>query len=105
MGSDGFDLRRDQTPIYEKFVVKEGHAYRIYAERNARPFSRLARDALLNTDDLCEIFGCSMRTIYRWVSERGLEPEFQVGREYLFTKGEILEWFEENGPERGRPPM
>ena len=48
-------------------------------------------------------FEVSLRTIYRWVAEHDLRPEYYEGRVYLFTKAEILEWWDENRPQPGRP--
>ena len=70
-------------------------------------FSELADDALLDTAELCYLFGCSARTLYRWINERGLRPRGQVGRELFFAKGDVVKWFyssnRPSGP--GRPKL
>jgi excisionase family DNA binding protein len=102
--TDELDLERDREPLHQKFIVKQGHGYRIYAERDAKPFNKLPDEALLDSADLCELFGCSTRTLYRWVAERDLDAKYKVGREYLFEKGDVLAWWKKTRPQRGRPP-
>jgi excisionase family DNA binding protein len=97
-------LERAGTPIHRKFILTgPGGNSQIFAEPQARPFSRLDDDAFLDTADLCRIFQVSPRTIYRWMAERDLRWDMKVGREYLFTKADILEWYDENRPITGRP--
>jgi excisionase family DNA binding protein len=50
---------------------------------------------LLDSADLCALFGISTRTIYRWIGERDLPVAAKVGREYLFAKGDVSEWVED----------
>jgi excisionase family DNA binding protein len=98
-------LERDPTPIRRKIVVRSsGGGYQVYMDAQERPFSRLAKDALLDTADLCQLFGCSSRTVYRWMAERKLRWDRRVGREYLFCKDDVLEWWADNRPPLGRPP-
>jgi excisionase family DNA binding protein len=88
-----------------KFVLTgAGGGPRIYADAQERTFGRLAADDLLDTADLCRIFGCSTRTIYRWIAEEGLRWDIKVGRDYLFRKDDIVEFYNEGLPQRGRPP-
>jgi excisionase family DNA binding protein len=101
---DESPLKRDQTPVHRKFILTGPGGYsEIFAEPQARPFSRLEDDAFLDTADLCRIFQVTQRTIYRWIAERDLQWDTRVGREYLFTKGDILDWYEDNRPVTGRP--
>jgi excisionase family DNA binding protein len=98
-------LRHDSTLVNRKIIVESASgATQVYADAEARPFSRLRNDDLLDTADICSVMGCSARTVYRWIAEEGLEPQWKVGRIYLFEKGEFLEWWEENEPIPGRPP-
>jgi excisionase family DNA binding protein len=102
---DNDDLEDDPTPINRKILVPStGGRYQVYMDAKRLPFYKLRKDALLDTSDLCKLFGCSMRTIYRWVEEQDLRPKHYEGRVYLFTKREILDWWEDNRPQRGRPP-
>jgi len=86
----------DRTPIHRKFIAKAaGGGHRILVDANPQPFRRLDDEDLLDSADLCALFGCSIRTVYRWISERDLPVTAKVGREYLFTKGDVWEWVEE----------
>jgi excisionase family DNA binding protein len=75
---------------------------RVFIEATARPFDELASTDLLDTRDVCRLFPCSRRTIYRWMAEGALRPHGKVGREFFFTKREVLRWFNER-PHLGRP--
>lgn len=87
------DLEDDDTPINRKFIGRgAGGGQRVLAEAKPQPFYKLDDEDLLDTADLCEIFGVSARTIYRWIAEDDLPVFEQVGRDYLFAKGELLEW-------------
>ena len=102
----GTSLERNQTPIHRKLVLPAaGGGKSTYVDFQARPFSRLAMDDYLGTADLCLIFGCSARTVYRWVADNNLRPSYTVSREFLFTKAEVLRWYENDRPTPGRPPM
>lgn len=70
-----------------------GGRSRVYVEAQQRKFSKLADADLIDTADLCRLFGCSTRTVYRWVERNGLGSAGKVGREFLFTKGEVVRWF------------
>lgn len=86
----------DRTPINRKFIgTAAGGGVRILAEARARPFANLGDDDLVDTADLCRIFGVSARTIYRWISEDDLPVFDKIGRDYLFAKGELLDWWAE----------
>ena len=85
-----------RAPIHRKFIVRgPGGGHRIFADAKAQTFHRLGDDDLLDSADLCALFGVSTRTIYRWISERDLPAAAKVGREYLFAKGDVWEWVEE----------
>lgn len=105
MAEEDTPLERDRTPIHRKIVARSsGGGHKVYMDAQARPFSRLADDDLLGTADLCELFGCSTRTVYRWMAERELRWDRKVGREYLFRKDDVVEWWQDNRPPLGRPP-
>ena len=102
--SDDDDLRRSQTPINPKVtVLAPGGGLMVYRDARTRPFSRLGMEDLLDTADLCLIFGCSARTVYRWMADFRLQPAAKVGRQFLFTKGDLLDWYADNRPSPGRP--
>ena len=83
----------DPTLIHPKVLVPAyGGQRKVFAERKPLQFKDLPASALLDTSDLCRIYGCSRRTIYRWMAERALQHVGQVGREYLFTKSGVIEW-------------
>ena len=87
------DLENDRTPIHRKFIARAASGgHRILVDANEQPFSKLDDDDLIDSADLCAIFGVSIRTIYRWISERELPFVAKVGREYLFAKGDVLDW-------------
>ena len=91
--------------FHRKFVVAgAGGGPRIYADAQERTFGRLAAEDLLDTADLCRIFGCSTRTIYRWIAEEDLRWDIKVGRDYLFRKDDIVAFYNDGLPQRGRPP-
>jgi excisionase family DNA binding protein len=86
----------DRAPIHRKFIARAaGGGHRILADAKAQAFHRLDDEALLDSTDLCALFGVSTRTIYRWISERDLPVAAKVGREYLFAKGDVWEWAED----------
>lgn len=95
----------DQVLVHRKVVAPgAGGRLRVYIEAQPRKFSKLADADLVDTADLCRLFGCSARTVYRWVERNGLCSAGKVGREFLFAKGEVVRWFSENRPRPGRPP-
>ena len=87
----------------KELVKAPGGGLRLYAEFKETPFSRLKPDSLLDSADISALFGVSMRTVYRWISEANLRPQGKVGRDYYFTKAEILRWHENDKPVLGRP--
>ncbi|HWY13684.1 MAG TPA: helix-turn-helix domain-containing protein [Rhizomicrobium sp.] len=90
------DLERDRTPINRKFIGRAaGGGHRVFVDASEQPFSKLDDEDLLDSTDLCAIFGVSSRTIYRWISEDDLPVHAQVGREYLFAKGDLLDWWDD----------
>ena len=86
-------LAGDPTPIHQKVLgpVYDGQR-KVFADPEVRKFKDLPGSALLDTSDLCRIYGCSRRTIYRWIADRALHYVGQVGREYLFSKSGLIEW-------------
>jgi len=100
-------LAENQTLIHRKLAVPAagGGLRVVYMDPTPLPFSQLAGDDLVDTADLCRIFSCSARTVYRWTAEASLARSFKVGREFLFTKAEILRWYAANAPRPGRPPL
>jgi excisionase family DNA binding protein len=98
-------LMKDRPELFHRklVVTGAGGGYRIYADAHAKTFGRLAAGDLLDTADLCRILGCSTRTIYRWISEEDLRWELKVGREYLFRKDDILDFYNQGRPQPGRP--
>lgn len=105
VGSDN-PLKDNPTPIHRKIIMRAvGGGWRAYMDPQARPFSALAGKDLLDTADLCLIFGCSARTVYRWINEYDLAHRFKAGRELLFAKADLVNWYAANRPRPGRPPM
>ena len=99
-------LSTNRTPIYLKQVGPGAGGGRIVVKTaRTAPFNKLGSDALIDTSDLCRLFGCSARTVYRWVAQNSLRPVGKIGREFLFTKGEVVRWFNANRPVSGRPPV
>lgn len=99
-------LARDKTPINRKLIrPAAGGGDKVYVDFKPRPFYLLEDLDLVDTADLCRVFRCSARTVYRWMEVHGLRPTRKVGREYLFTKREIMRWFDANRPRPGRPPV
>jgi len=77
-----------------------GGQLRILRESPPLPFSELTDNDMLDTAELCYLFSCATRTLYRWINERGLRPRVRVGRELYFTKADVMKWFRS----RNRPP-
>lgn len=99
-------LSANRTSISVKQVgIGVGGGHTVIKTARAVPFNRLRDDALIDTSDLCRIFGCSGRTVYRWVADYSLRPVGKIGREFLFTKREVVRWFNANRPVSGRPPV
>lgn len=76
---------------------------RVAYETKLFRFHELKSDDYLSTADLERYFRCSARTIYRWMSEEGLEPDDEVGREVFFEKRTVVNWEKRRRPKRGRP--
>lgn len=104
--------------VYDPFSIPDRVFFRKVAERlpsgqlrirhqgPAVPFNELTEADVLTTADLCYLFGCSARTLYRWINERALRPRGQVGRELLFTKSDVVKWFRNHRPPGpGRPKL
>ena len=104
VGTDN-PLESSPTPIHRKLPVPAvGGGWTAYMEPQALPFSELGPDDLLDTADLCRLFGISGRTVYRWINQVGLRPRFKAGRLWLFAKSDIVNWYAANRPRPGRPP-
>lgn len=98
------ELESCEVPIHRKRIGPgAGGGLRAFIDFEARPFWELGEDDLIDTSDLCQIFGTSLRTVYRWMSKHSLKPVRKVGREFLFRKGDVLSWYELNRPRPGRP--
>lgn len=80
---------------------------RVLRDASFLSFGELADGDLLDTSELCFLFGCSKRTLYRWISERGLRPRAGVGRELYFAKADVVNWFNSSNrpPGPGRPKL
>jgi len=90
--------------INRKLVVTGvGGGSKVYMDSQARPFSRLGNDDFLDTADICTLFGVSARTVYRWTADGKLRWDIKVGREWLFSKDDVLDFYEDNRPPLGRP--
>ena len=96
-----------RTPFNRKVLGRgPDGAPKVYVDFQARPFNELAPGDMLDTPDLCRLFRCSVRSVYRWVAEHSLQPAWKVGREFLFTKREVVRWYDANRPRPpGRPPI
>jgi Helix-turn-helix domain len=90
-------------PIHRKLVGRApGGGLRVFVDAKARPFAKLALDDLVDSADVCAVLGCSARSLYRWVGEGLLAPAGKYGRDYLFSKREVLRW-QAARPSAGRP--
>ena len=56
---------------------------------------------LININELSELTGLSVGTLYQWVSQRKI-PYVKVGRLTKFDLGRIKKWLEENSFEPKR---
>lgn len=100
------ELEANRTPIHRKQIgPASGGGLKAYVDFETLPFCELEKKDLIDTSDLCRIFGTSLRTIYRWMSDHELRPVRKAGREYLFRKGDVLSWYKNNRPRPGRPPQ
>ena len=96
-------LETSQTRVHRKRIGKDaGGRLRLFVDMAPMPFAQLAPNDLLDTQDVCRLFPCARRTIYRWLAEGALTPKGKVGREVYFTKREVLRWSDER-PLLGRP--
>lgn len=92
-----------QTLVHPKRVRADiGGQRRVFIDAKALPFAQLASTDLLDTRDVSRLFPCSRRTVYRWMAEGSLQPNGKLGREFFFTKREVLRWLNER-PHLGRP--
>jgi hypothetical protein len=67
------------------------------------PFGALPDDEWLTTADVLLYLGCGLRTLRRWISQRGLRPDGYYKKQLLFYKRTLLRWERSQRPKRGRP--
>ena len=92
-----------KTLVHRKQVRADiGGQARVFIDPKARRFEQLESSDLLDTRDVCRLFPCSRRTVYRWMAEGALRHHGKLGREFFFTKREVLRWLNER-PHLGRP--
>ncbi len=97
---------RRGVPLFCNKIVERSvtGGLRVLRENPPMPFARLRPDAFLDTEDLVRHFECSLLTVYRWISKRGLNPTRRIGRELFFKKRDVLAWEKKIGrPLPGRP--
>jgi hypothetical protein len=100
---DAFEEIR--TPIRRKVVGRgPGGGLRVFADMRETPFAELGPRDLLDTADICRIYGCSARTVYRWMADHELTPSGRAGRDYLFEKRALISWHKTHRPQPGRNP-
>ena len=59
-------------------------------------------DKLLSVEDVAELLGISIHSVYAWAS-KGRLPVVKIGTRTMFSPGEIARWVAENSrPERTR---
>lgn len=56
-------------------------------------------DKLLTTEELCQWFKVSRRTITTWRQEKGL-PFLKIGKAVRFEKQEVEKWITKNNAEK-----
>lgn len=99
------ELAANRTLIHRKRIgPAAGGGKRAFVDFEVLPFCELEDADLIDTSDLCQTFGVSLRTVYRWMSDHSLRPVTNVGREFLFKKGDVLRWYGQHRPRPGRPP-
>jgi predicted DNA-binding transcriptional regulator AlpA len=97
-------ISKSRTPVRRKTVARgAGGGDRVYADVRETPFSRLRPEDLIDSADISRLYGVSSRTVYRWIAEANLRPAGKAGRDYYFTKAEILRWDDNDKPAMGRP--
>ncbi len=98
------EISGNATLVRRKIIARSiGGGLAVYVEAKPIAFARLCDTDLVDSGDVCRIFGCSARSLYRWVGEGQLRPQRKVGRQLLFTRAELVRWREER-PALGRPP-
>ena len=98
---DSFEQNR--TPIRRKVMVRApGGGLKVYADFEETPFRDLGAKDLLDTADICLLYGVSVRTVYRWIAEHGLPSSGKAGRTYFFRKDALIRWHKNNRPQPGR---
>lgn len=96
-------ISKNMTPIRAKKVGRAlGGGLRAVPAPQAIPFAKLRADVLLDVNDLCVLYGCSRRTVYRWMAEHELVPDGRAGRDYYFEKRTIINWHDNHRPQPGR---
>ena len=100
----GRSRSRKEVEFYRKVLLQWPNGTIRVAWRDPPvTFDELDGDDLLDTNDLQWYFGCSARTIYRWIDELGLEPYDQIGQKLYFEKRTVVRWEKAHRPKRGRP--
>lgn len=79
------------------FVEKPRGGFRMQLERPLVRFDELHDDDLLTKEELMRYFGCSRRTIIRWVNERGFTPDCWYRQQMLFYKRTVIRWEKSGG--------
>lgn len=96
-------ISQNRTPIRRKMVGRApGGGLKVFADIEETPFADLSPRDMLDTGDLCLLYGCSLRTVYRWMAEHNLAPSGRAGRDYLFEKRAIIRWHNHDRPTPGR---
>jgi predicted DNA-binding transcriptional regulator AlpA len=97
-------ISKSRVGVRRKALARgPGGGVRVYSELKETPFARLGPEDLLDSGDIARLYGVSTRTVYRWIAETRLRPKGKAGRDYYFTKAEILRWDDNDKPAMGRP--
>ncbi len=96
-------FEQNKMPIRRKVVVRApGGGFKAYADFETRPFCELGAGDLLDTADICMLYGCSARTVYRWMAEHKLKHSGKAGRNHFFRKDALIRWHNKHRPRPGR---
>ena len=85
------------------FVRTKKGKFEMQTGIEAVTFEQLLPNDWLTAADLKRYFSCSWRTLRRWISTRGLEPDGWYKHRLLFYKSTVLRWDSFNHPRVGRP--